>query len=43
MKFDALEAPVVEEVSMRQDDTEMKQLNDLQLALVGGGHGEVAF
>jgi hypothetical protein len=42
MRFDALEAQVVEEVS-KQDETEVKQLNDLQLALVGGGHGEVAF
>jgi hypothetical protein len=42
MKFDALEAQMVEEVS-KQDETEVKQLNDLQLALVGGGYGEVAF
>jgi hypothetical protein len=42
MKLDALETQLVEETS-KQDDTELKQLNDLQLALVGGGHGEVAF
>ena len=42
MKFNHLEATDVKDVA-EKNDVAVIELNDLQLALVGGGGGEVVF
>jgi len=42
MKFDKIEIALVEEASEGKD-VAVLELNDMQLALVGGGGGEVVF
>ncbi len=37
-----LEVAVIEEANAKATDTSLRQLSDLQLALVGGGNGEVS-
>ncbi|MEO5692603.1 MAG: hypothetical protein ABIQ72_05725 [Usitatibacter sp.] len=43
MEFTNIEVSRVEELSHQAAEQQMHELNDLQLALIGGGGGEVIF
>ena len=42
MEHTKVETRIVEQAILEAADTQLRDLNDLQLALVGGGNGEVS-
>ncbi len=42
MEHTKVETRIVEQTILEAADTQFRELNDLQLALVGGGNGEVS-